>query len=161
MAHGFPVTLFIYPSAISNATYALTWAELKALRATGFFDIESHTYWHPNFMVEKRRLSSEAFAAFAARQLCQARTSLHDRLGVEAAALAWPFGIVDDALLSIAQDCGYVAGFTLVRRPVDARDSLLRLPRFLMVEPTSLRSFAAAMPDAPRHRAPGPGLTHQ
>src|SRR5450756_1904357 len=39
-----PVTLFIYPSAISNATYALTWDQLREMQSSGLFDIESHTY---------------------------------------------------------------------------------------------------------------------
>jgi len=56
-----PVTLFVYPSAISNATYAMTWTELASLRETGLFDIESHTYWHPNFKLEKRRLDTAAY----------------------------------------------------------------------------------------------------
>src|SRR5919198_1425695 len=41
---GAPVTLFIYPSAISNASYALTWQQLAELQHTGLFTIESHTY---------------------------------------------------------------------------------------------------------------------
>ena len=68
-----PVTLFIYPSAISNASYAMTWAQLERLRRTGLFDIESHTYWHPNFTAERRRLSPGDFRLFAARQLSGAQ----------------------------------------------------------------------------------------
>jgi hypothetical protein len=44
-----PVTLFIYPSAISNAPYALTWAKLSEMARSGLVDEQSHTYWHPNF----------------------------------------------------------------------------------------------------------------
>ncbi len=51
-----PVTLFIYPSAISNASYAMTWDELRALQKTGLFDFQSHTYWHPNFSRERKKL---------------------------------------------------------------------------------------------------------
>ncbi len=50
-----PVTLFVYPSAISNADYALTWEQLLELKETWLFDIQSHSYWHPNFKEEKRR----------------------------------------------------------------------------------------------------------
>lgn len=42
--YGIPVTLFIYPSAISNAPYAMTWDQLDRLRQTGLFDIQPHTY---------------------------------------------------------------------------------------------------------------------
>jgi peptidoglycan/xylan/chitin deacetylase (PgdA/CDA1 family) len=43
--HGVPVTLFVSPSAVSNATYALTWARLRDLGTTGLVDIQSHTSW--------------------------------------------------------------------------------------------------------------------
>lgn len=39
-----PVTLFIYPSAISNASYALTWDQLRELKKTGLFSVQSHSY---------------------------------------------------------------------------------------------------------------------
>lgn len=39
-----PVTLFIYPSAISNASYALTWDQLRVLVGTGLFEVQSHSY---------------------------------------------------------------------------------------------------------------------
>lgn len=38
-----PVTLFIYPSAISNASYALTWEQIKKMQASGLVDVESQT----------------------------------------------------------------------------------------------------------------------
>ena len=46
--YNIPVTLFIYPSCISNASYAMTWDQLKKLQQTGLFDLEGHTFWHPN-----------------------------------------------------------------------------------------------------------------
>ena len=139
---GVPVTLFIYPSAISNAKYAMTWEELDTLRKTGLFDIQSHTYWHPNFKTEKRRLSASAYQAFVTMQLVKPKTVLQSKLGVKADLLAWPFGIYDDELLGMAREAGYVAGFTLDRRLVTKRESTLALPRFLMVESSSnLRSI--------------------
>ena len=34
-----PFTLFIYPSAISNAPYALSWTQLETLQRTGLFEV--------------------------------------------------------------------------------------------------------------------------
>src|SRR3990172_9075319 len=51
-----PVTLFIYPSAISNASYALTWKQLREMQETGLFEVQSHTFWHPNLRKEKKQL---------------------------------------------------------------------------------------------------------
>src|SRR3974390_2917280 len=51
-----PVTLFLYPSCISNrhAPYAMTWEQLKELQQTGLFDLQGHTFWHPNFKRDRK-----------------------------------------------------------------------------------------------------------
>jgi peptidoglycan/xylan/chitin deacetylase (PgdA/CDA1 family) len=147
--YGIPVTLFIYPSAISNASYAMTWDQLATLQRTGLFDIQSHTFWHPNFNVEKRRLAPDAYRTFAASQFEKSRTVLKQRLGVDATMLAWPFGIYDDQLIQLARQAGYVAAVTLDRRVVTSRDQLMALPRFLVTDAATGRSFAAMLPEGP------------
>ena len=108
-----PVTLFIYPSAISNASYALSWDQLRALARTGLFDVQSHTYWHPNFKAEKRRLAPAAYRELVVSQMVRSRTVLTAKLGVDIDVIAWPFGIYDQELLRLAAQSGYVAGLTL------------------------------------------------
>jgi peptidoglycan/xylan/chitin deacetylase (PgdA/CDA1 family) len=142
-----PVTLFIYPSAISNAAYAMTWDELDALARTGLFDIQSHTYWHPNFKTERGRLTPDAFRAFVVMQLEKPRTTIRAKLGLEADLIAWPFGIYDDELTAMAREAGYIAGFTLERRSVTARDPLMAMPRFLVSDTATGRAFAAMLPE--------------
>jgi peptidoglycan/xylan/chitin deacetylase (PgdA/CDA1 family) len=141
-----PVTLFIYPSAISNASYAMTWEQLDALQRTGLFDIQSHTYWHPNFKTERRRQSPAAYRSFATMQLVKSRTVLQNRLGVDTDSIAWPFGIFDDQLIDMASDAGYIAGFTIERRVVTRRERLMALPRFLVTDGASGHTFAAMLP---------------
>ena len=138
--------LFVYPSAISNAAYAMTWEQLAALHRTGLFDIQSHTYWHPNFKTEKRRLSPAAYRTFATLQFVKSRTMLRDKLGIEADLLAWPFGIYDDDLMAMAREAGYVAGVTLDRRIVTGRDDLMALPRFLVADNAIGRTFRSMLP---------------
>ncbi|WP_321896288.1 polysaccharide deacetylase family protein [Paraburkholderia heleia] len=130
----FPVTLFIYPSAISNASYAMTWPELRELRDTGLFDIQSHTWWHPNFNTERRRLSAPAFEQFALTQFAHSRELLEHQLGGHVDLLAWPFGIHDDELAGLAQHAGYRAAFTIEPHHVTRSTQPLAIPRFLMVD---------------------------
>ena len=141
-----PVTLFVYPSAISNASYALTWEQLSTLRQTGRFDIQSHTYWHPNFNAERRRLGPEAYRTFAAAQLARARTVIGERTGAKPDLVGWPFGIYNDELMTIARDAGYTAGFTLERRVVAVHDPIMALPRFLVTDDATGGRFAAILP---------------
>jgi peptidoglycan/xylan/chitin deacetylase (PgdA/CDA1 family) len=141
-----PVTLFVYPSAISNASYAMTWSQLQTLRDSGLVDIQAHTYWHPNFATEKRRLSPTAYRELATMQLCKPREVLRDRLGVAPDLMAWPFGIYDEDLFNVARGCGYEAGVTLKARLLSARDDLMALPRFLVTDTAIGRRFEAMLP---------------
>lgn len=127
-----PVTLFIYPSAISNATYALTWDQLREMRASGLFDIESHTYWHPNFKIEKKRLAPSEYENFVEMQLTRAKETLDKKLGIKVDMLAWPFGINDGELIRQAALAGYIAAFTMERRSASTADNPMALPRYLV-----------------------------
>jgi len=126
-----PVTLFIYPSAISNSSYALTWDELQEMHASGLVDIQSHTYWHPNFRKEKARRKPVDYDAFVTSQLSQSRRKLDDDLGIGVDLLAWPYGIVDAELATAARRAGYRAAFGYaggVARPGDDPFSIHRIP---------------------------------
>lgn len=129
-----PFTLFVYPSAISNASYALTWAQLRNLQGTGLFDIQSHTYWHPNFNTERTRRTPGDFRRFAEKQLIESRRRIEGEIGTPVDLLAWPFGIFDDELVSIASSNGFRAAFTIEGRMVDRDSPLLALPRFLITD---------------------------
>ncbi len=125
-----PVTLFIYPSAISNASYALTWPQLTEMAASGFVDVQSHTYWHPNFHQEKAHRSPADYRAFVSMQLARPKSVLEARMGKPVDMLAWPYGIVDDALEAAAASAGYTAAFTLADRAARPGMDMLALPRF-------------------------------
>jgi len=137
-----PVTLFIYPSAISNAKYAMTWQQLSQMRDSGLVDIQSHTYWHPNFKREKKRLSGDAYEKFVRLQMVRSKEVLEQRLGGRVDVLAWPFGIYDEELMRAAAQAGYVAALSLERRPAGRSDNVMALPRYLMVNPVQGEVFA-------------------
>lgn len=138
----FPVTVFTYPSAISNAKYAMTWNQLRELKKTGLFDIQSHTYWHPNFKKERRKLSPAEYEKVVTTQLQKSKSKLESELGGRIDMLAWPFGIYDDYLLKKAAAAGYVTTFTIERRHVTQKDSIMKLPRYLLINADSGKAFA-------------------
>ena len=137
-----PVTLFIYPSAISNAPYALTWEQLAEMKDSGLFEIQSHTYWHPNFKTDKKRLAPVEYERFVEMQLTRSKQKLEHRLGVQIDALAWPFGIYDEELMQTAEHLGYRAAFTLDRRHARPSDKLMALPRYLVTNKDQGKTFA-------------------
>lgn len=137
-----PVTLFVYPSAISHASYAMTWEQLRELHESGLFDIQSHSYWHPNFKIEKKRLSPQQYEQLVETQLTKAKATLEKNLGIHVDMLAWPFGIYDNELMKKASEAGYVAALTLERRHARDSDPLLALPRYLMTDGDREKVFA-------------------
>ena len=79
-----------------QADYAMTWAQLAEMKASGLVDIQSHTFWHPNFNIEKKRLAPAAYEKFVQDQLVKSKAVLEQQLGGKVDLLAWPFGIHDD-----------------------------------------------------------------
>jgi peptidoglycan/xylan/chitin deacetylase (PgdA/CDA1 family) len=138
-----PVTLFLYPSAISNASYAMTWQQLQELQQTGLFDLQSHSFWHPNFKQEKKKLSPAAYQKLVEMQLQKSKAVLEKRLGTLVDLLAWPFGIYDDFLEAEARKTGYVAAFSIDRRQASNSEKVMALPRYLMANGDGTKGFAA------------------
>lgn len=149
-----PVTLFIYPSAISNAKYAMTWEQLHELEATKLFRVESHTYWHPNFKHEKKKLSSEEYAKFVDKQLGGAKRKLEEKMGHEVKYLAWVFGIYDDDLLSDAKKAGYSMALTIDRAHISSHKNMMAQPRYMVISTHDLRAFER-MVNGEEEKVPG------
>jgi peptidoglycan/xylan/chitin deacetylase (PgdA/CDA1 family) len=137
-----PVTLFIYPETISAGKHALTWDQLKELQQTGLFDIQGHTYSHPNFKIEKRTLSTDAYQKFVQTELQKSKKILEDKLGKQITLLAWPFGIYDPYLEQAAENAGYVMAFSIDARKALKSDRPMAVPRYMIVEPLTMKSFA-------------------
>lgn len=140
-----PVTLFIYPSAISNASYAMTWDQLRELKKTDLFEFQSHSYWHPNFKKDRKRLSPAEYERSVDMQFRKSREKLEKELDVKIDMLAWPFGIYDDELIAIAVKRGYTAAFTIERRTAGLSENMATLPRFLMVDADRGKRFEAIL----------------
>lgn len=144
-ARGWPVTLFVYPSAISNASYAMTWPQLRELLAEPGFSVQSHTFWHPNLLQERRRMSADAFQRFASDQLRRSREVIEQRLAQPVSLLAWPFGLSDEALWMQAADCGYQGAVALGNRSASRLDPLYAVPRHLIADSVDDRQLAARL----------------
>ena len=139
--YGYPVTIFAFPSAISNAKSALTWEQLRELKKSGLFDVQSHTYWHPNFKQERKKLTGPALDQIVTTQLRKSKARLETELGGGVDMLAWPFGINDNYLIGKAGEAGYVSTFTIDRRHATDADSVMKLPRYLLVNADSGKAF--------------------
>ncbi len=143
--YNYPVTLFLYPSCISNpkAPYAMTWEQIAELQKTGLFDMQGHTYWHPNFKKDKKKLKPEEYQKELDQQLVKSKNFLEKKLGTKVDLLAWPFGIYDDELEKAAAKAGYVVAFSIERRFDSKAEPMMAQPRYLMANSDGVNGFAA------------------
>lgn len=147
-----PVTLFIYPGTISEGKHALTWDELKQLKQTGLFEIQGHTYTHPNFKIAKRHLSPAAYDKFVKNELVNSKKVLEDKLGVKISYLAWPFGIYNNYLEQQAKDAGYVMAFTIGGLGANRSFAPMEQPRFMIIDAESMKTFQELINGAVRQQ---------
>lgn len=143
-----PVTLFIYPETISNGKNAMTWDQLTELQKTGLFDIQGHTYSHPNFKHERKALSASAYEKFVKKELVNSKKILEDKLGKKITLLAWPFGIYDDYLEQEAANAGYVMAFSIDARTANKSYKPMAQPRFMIIDAQSMKTFTALVKQA-------------
>ena len=143
--YNIPVTLFIYPQAIASSKNKMTWEELKELQGTGLFDIQGHTYTHPNFKQDKRRLSAANFEKYVKHELYDSKKILEEKMGTPVTLLAWPFGIYNDYLEQQAAKAGYVMAFSIDDRKADTHDKPMAQPRFMILQGLTMKTFAAKM----------------
>jgi peptidoglycan/xylan/chitin deacetylase (PgdA/CDA1 family) len=141
----FPVTLFIYPQTISEGKHAMTWDELKELQQTGLFDIQDHTFEHPNFKQEKRKMSAPQYEKFVKVQLVDSKAVLEKKLGIKITLLAWPFGIYDDYLEQQAADAGYTMAFSIDAQGANRSYRPMAQPRYMIIQGLTMKTFENIM----------------
>ena len=143
-----PVTLFIYPASISSGKHFLSWEQLKELKNTGLFDIQGHTYSHPNFKVAKSKLSPAAYEQFVQKELVMSKKILEDKMGIKVTLLAWPFGIYNNYLENEAAKAGYVMAFTIGYHTANQRFKPMEQPRFMIVDELVNQTFKIILSSA-------------
>jgi len=137
-----PITLFIYPQTISNGKNAMTWEELKKLQQSKLFDIQSHTYGHPNFKKNKRRLSADKYKNFVNKELTNSKKILEEKLDTKITLLAWPFGIYNKFLEQEAANAGYKTAFSIDAKPANKKYNPMSQPRYMIIDGQSMKTFA-------------------
>ena len=137
---GFTATLFVYTDYVGAGRNALKWGDLKALAAQGF-DVQAHSKSHADL----RRGDHESEAQYGRRmqaELIDAPRVLARSVGRPVSFLAYPYGRVDDAVLTKVKDHGYLAAFTVRRESNASFVDVLRISRSQIYSDMTLEQFA-------------------
>lgn len=93
--YGMTGTVFAITNMVGHGAY-MDWDQIKTLQGDGM-EIGSHTVWHPN-------LTRSLKAKF---EITESKKALEEKLGVTAAAFAYPSGKYDDRTEQLVKDAGY------------------------------------------------------
>ena len=104
--YGFPASAFVLPDLVGKDGY-MTWAQLKEMKDSGLFEVESHTLSHPYL--------PEILADAQRREITLSKKAIENALGGTVKYFAYPVGGFTDEVKKMVQEAGYEAAFTTNR----------------------------------------------
>jgi len=110
--YGFTATVFLYSDFV-GAPDALTWPQMKEMEASGLVNIQPHSKTHANLTL---RLAGESDAKYRDRMRAEVDMPIRliqDRLAVQSAAFAFPYGDVNETVVDLLKRQGVHAGVTV------------------------------------------------
>ncbi|HEY5742882.1 MAG TPA: polysaccharide deacetylase family protein [Terrimicrobiaceae bacterium] len=112
---GYPFTMFIYTDYVKGGPksggQSVSWQQLAEMRDAGV-DIQSHTVSHSSLNARKGK-NEEQYRAWLKNELAGSKELLEQKLGIQVKAIAYPYGLHNEAVRETVQQAGYDVAFTV------------------------------------------------
>lgn len=112
--YGFTATLFVYTNFIGVSKMAITWDQLKKMKADGF-SIGSHTMFHSDLTIPGEGETRADWLARIRQELYGSKKIIDEKLSQDTYLLAYPYGKYDQRAISIARKAGYKIAMSVER----------------------------------------------
>ena len=112
--YGYKATLFIYTDFVGVSKMAITWGQLKEMKANGF-TIGSHSLSHGDLTQPKEGESELEFISRVKKELFVSKQIIDKKLRQDTYFLAYPFGYYDQQSIQIAREAGYKLAMSVKR----------------------------------------------
>jgi peptidoglycan/xylan/chitin deacetylase (PgdA/CDA1 family) len=111
---GFPATFFIYTNYVGVSGKAITWDQLREMKANGF-TIGSHSVAHSDLSKRGENESAEAYRRRLILEVERSKRIIDKQLNQETLIFAYPFGRVNRQAEAITRQNGYRMAVTVNR----------------------------------------------
>ena len=141
--YGFTATLFVYTDFIGHAKSALTWDQLRELKAEGF-EIGSHSVSHSDLT---RRKKGERYPDYLQRvqdELGRSKEIIDRELAQDTVYVAFPFGRNNPDVVRLSEATGYRLGLSVTSGGNPFFADPLKLKRNQIIK-RDLKSFASRL----------------
>ncbi len=112
--YGFPATLFVYTDYVGISKKAITWDELRLLKANGF-TIGSHSVAHSDLTKIQEDETREAFQKRLEKEIFTSKKILDKKLNQDTFIFSFPYGRYNPKLMEMTRDAGYRISVTVDR----------------------------------------------
>ena len=112
--YGYTATLFIYTDFVGVSKMAITWKQLKEMKANGF-TIGSHTVYHSDLTNPKDGETEAEFIDRVKNELYSSKQIIDKKLKQDTYFLAYPFGYYDQRSIQTAREAGYKIAMSVKR----------------------------------------------
>lgn len=137
--YGFPAVLFVNTDNIKTRQnpHTLSWNELKELKGTGLFEIESHSVTHADLSgIPDEQLHTE---------LEKSKRMITSILGTAPSSIAYPYGLFNGKVVDMMKKYGYKAGFTVIRGGNASFSSPYAINRSMIYHSEKIEDFAKSL----------------
>jgi peptidoglycan/xylan/chitin deacetylase (PgdA/CDA1 family) len=110
--YGYTATLFIYTDFIEASRNALTWNQLRKLKATGF-EIGSHSISHADLTKKLPYENDHTYWSRITKEFINSKKIIDRELNQDTQSFAYPYGNYNQQILGLFPKAGYKLGLTI------------------------------------------------
>ena len=110
----FKATLFIYTNHVGISEGAITWDQLREMKARGF-EVGAHTVTHCDLTKKKEGEDDQAYLERIRKELIVSKQLIDKELKQDTIYLAYPYSNCNQRVLLIVEEAGYKLGLTVQR----------------------------------------------
>jgi len=112
--YGFSAIFFIYTDFVGVSSLAITWDQLREMKANGF-TIGSHTMYHSDLTKQKDGETEVQFIARIKKELFGSKEIIDKKVGQDTYIFAYPYGNYDQRTIEFARMAGYKIAMSVKR----------------------------------------------
>ena len=112
--YGFTATLFIYTNFVGVSKNAITWDQLREMKADGF-EIESHTISHCDLTKKMEGEGTKSYMERVKKELLVSKQLIDEKLEQDTIGLAFPYGHYNQSILNMCDEVGYKLSLSVKR----------------------------------------------
>lgn len=136
-SHGFKAVNFVTTGLIEVPGY-LTWGQIEEMKNSGVFTFGSHSvhHWALTYLTDDR----------IRYEVSESKNILGSHLGYPINWFAYPYGNVNNQVIKVLQQAGYMGAFGTNLGTSQLKSALFTLPRIRIGGGDSVSSFASKLP---------------